>query len=247
MRAIVHKKDENSILTVFLLHGSTQLYFSKNHPLVILLEQFPFNVVSLELPGHGESPFKKKVMVNELISTFTNEMKQIAQNWNEMALIGYSLGGSLAFKYLEQQQKQPTFIITLGTGFALDEEERELIRMFFSDSFFESVGWKDAMLRAHRNWNDLIISMADWYHLDTPLLPNLEVLKQSEIPILSLLGDQDEPFPAKKNQPFTRNINNIYFQTIRDCAHFDYFAKAWPQVQEHISLFLQRLGFSKKK
>ena len=119
--------------------------------------------------------------------------------------------------------------------------------MFFSDSFFASLGWKAGMERIHKNWNALIESIAGWYYPESPILPNLELIKKSEVPVLAILGEADEPFPASKNIPLTKGIPNVTVRAIQECGHFDYFSKAWPQVRNEIMIFLQRLGYHPRK
>ncbi len=247
MRTFIHHQEDESSLALFLLHGSTQLSFDKFHPLVRLFSKYPLSVISVELPGHGKSPFERTVNVNELLDIFYSEMKEILQQWDNVALCGYSLGGSLAFKVLEFGLAVPEFIISFGVGFVLGEEETELIRMFFSNSFFESLGWKRTMERIHDDWNTLIESIAGWYYPNSPILPSIEKIKHSKVPVLCILGENDEPFPHSKNIPLARDVPNVSLQNIPGCSHFDYFSKCWQQTSNHITSFLQQQGFHQKQ
>ncbi len=248
MRFIYQKREENTNTAILLLHGSTQLPFNYQHPLTTFFSAYSADIISVELPGHGKSPFKERTSVEELLKMFFDEITQLKEKYKNVGFVGYSLGGGLALKATEAEIIPTLFVVTFGTGFKIEPEEFELIKMFFSNEFFEQLGWLERMRNVHSNWDALIESIPQWYEPGTSLLPNIDILDKRDIPILIILGENDEPFPPKKNLPLLGGKKNLESLVVNEINHFGYFEPCiWKNLSNVIEQFIARHNLLTKK
>lgn len=182
----------NSIL---LLHGAlgsrTQL-----EPLKNILEDHGHQVFSMNFSGHSGQPYAEQGFG---IDVFAHDVVHFIQahHLNQITIFGYSMGGYVALWVAYQHPGLIDKIVTLGTKFdwSPDSAERE-IKKLNPEKIVQKIP-AFARLLEHRHspndWRELIVKTAAMMHGlgENPLLTQ-EHLRQLQIPITILLGDQDD-------------------------------------------------------
>lgn len=87
--------EQESKLTIVFIHGNSMnsIFFENQFDSNVLSQ---FNLVSIDLPGHGKSEKLKNYSIPNLIRIISENLK----DFNEIVLIGHSLGGHLSIQLL---------------------------------------------------------------------------------------------------------------------------------------------------
>ena len=93
MQLTYHRKTGTSSTAVIFLHGSNQskesFSYQLNSPLLST-----FDLWSIDLPGHGESPRLSSYSMHTITEAVTTFLRR--QNFTKVVLVGHSLGGHVA-------------------------------------------------------------------------------------------------------------------------------------------------------
>lgn len=118
--------------SLLFMNGGGQIPFSKHNKLVRYFNQFDYNVIAVELPGHGKSHFHKALSKNEFISHFKENFTKLIKDEKikTRAIIGFSLGGLLALKTIEMNLFEVKYVIGFGCGFGIGETERDTFNYY---------------------------------------------------------------------------------------------------------------------
>lgn len=100
VQAFIHPDNQDN---VFLLHGYTD-HLGLYDQLILALMQAGYNVVGMDLPGHGLSVSGERAGIQgfdqyqqAIIPVIDKAMKQLSGSW---ALMGQSTGGAIAMDYI---------------------------------------------------------------------------------------------------------------------------------------------------
>lgn len=100
VQAFIHPDNQAN---VFLLHGYTD-HLGLYDQLILSLVQAGFNVVGMDLPGHGLSPSGERAGIQgfeqyqqAVVPVINKALKQLSGRW---ALLGQSTGGAIAMDYI---------------------------------------------------------------------------------------------------------------------------------------------------
>jgi len=97
---------------VFYLHGLRGHAFAQRAALQHIVKNLGVDVVSLELPGHGEDSFTDHCMVPaypDIVSMIVEEVGRRAGEAEQVILMGYSFGGALMTLVAAQLQRNERF------------------------------------------------------------------------------------------------------------------------------------------
>lgn len=215
--------------TLLLLAGGGQRHFGKMNRLTRYLINLPCNIISYELPGHGSSNFSEVIDADQFLKLFRNDIKEIYKNYPNLIMMGFSLGGLLILKTIEEKLIPLNSAIVFGTGVAINAEEEYRIQSFTTPEFFDSMGWTLPMKKFHgKGWEILLPSLAKILKQDSPIWSNPSKLQG--VPLHFILGDGDQAFSFKENFTLLK-YPEISTHVVENCHHFEYYLKAWPRVE----------------
>ena len=106
--------------TVFLLHGS-----GLSHIVWSLTEQFlsnkDLNILSLDLPGHGNNPDKPLDTIGKISNYIFNFLDK--NSIKKCSIVGHSMGSLIALEMASSQPKRINAISMIGTAFPMQVNE----------------------------------------------------------------------------------------------------------------------------
>ncbi len=206
-----------------------------------------YHCISLDLPGHGESPLSLKSF--EELSFTIKELIQIASK-GECYLIGYSLGGRVALDLFNRYPDLISGVILESCHPGLQNKEEKLKRLNFDKNLFSNVSknkkedflyflinwyqlplfgnmsrnknFQDLLKKRMKNDPEKMKSMATFFSLGNQdnFFPSLS---KNETPILYITGNGDKKYTdlgkelSKKSQP----LNHIIIEGASHNTHFD--------------------------
>lgn len=188
---------------VLLIHGfsSCPWLFHKHIP---LFEEAGYDVLAPRLPGHGTSPeaFLKSGF-SDYYRCAEETLKQYRPQYEELHLIGISMGGLLALKLAEEYSSgayAPTTLTTLAAPMRLADPRIALIR---------TLGWLKPKMKGEwdpqresdggESWigyHDLFLPQA--YSVAMAMLRIRDGLARINLPhlLIHAKGDKDAPFDS---------------------------------------------------
>lgn len=136
--------DKNSQYTLLFIHGATMT----GKAMIPLAKSFlNFNCIVVDLPGHGSSIGETKTSIEAFADSIDLLMQELLKKHlvsNHITLIGYSLGGVIAFELALKKREEYKRLIVLSSGVNLNdysplmhEAKSKGIAEFNSSNFFE--------------------------------------------------------------------------------------------------------------
>lgn len=209
----------------------------------------PYQCVVIDLPGHGNSDRLKSYSIQKIVAILYNEL----QYYNNLILVGHSLGGQLAIHLIEKLSENCKGIIICSTP-PIDPQ-RELTEIYnineISLSLLKDELNKDAIASLS---NFLYPHQTKWSHKLKDLIKNTDPkFRTGYAASLNNLDLNDETqilreFPEKKlliageNDALLKleylkevsDLINVPLKTIEKCGHFPQLEK--PEVFNQIIL-----------
>lgn len=227
--------------SILFMNGGGQIPFSKNNKLVRYFNQFDYNSIAVELPGHGKSHFHEALSQNEFISHFKENFSKLIKDKKikTRAIIGFSLGGLLALKTIEMNLFRVKYVIGFGCGFGIGETEKDMFNYYTSEKFFQDMNWEHIMKKNHgKGWYNLQISIDNLMNVKSPIFSDVSTLA-SDSQTLLILGDNEELFtPNYTEKEILKNQNKfIHLRIVRDTSHFEYTSKSWKKFESLLIKF----------
>ncbi|MFW9929247.1 MAG: hypothetical protein ACFFD1_07640 [Candidatus Thorarchaeota archaeon] len=232
--------------TALVAPGSTQLHYTKDHPLIQLLIPHCWRIFSLELPGHSISneTQREHLSIEFALNKIKNDLNEIKYKIKgRILLIGYSIGGLFFLKILNEIYKEfPDFqAIFIGCGLKMTEMQNKVVERFFSVNFYKKLGWENLMINQHGpNWEKLVEKISEWLRPNSELfltVNEIDFLLKHEKKIFFILAKRDQPFSESDI-----NLNNEIQFTLKIVKgdHFSYFSPrvALPEITDIISIIL---------
>lgn len=216
--------------SLLFLNGGGQIPFSPHNKLVRFFEKYDYNLIAVELPGHGKSKFQVVHTQETILSSFEISYRKIIveADIKVKGMIGFSLGGLFALKAIELDIFPVDYLIVYGCGFGIGEKEKSTFQYYTSEQFFHDMRWFSTMKKNHGDgWYNLQHSLNDLMHVNSPIFSDLSKIKKSDI--LLILGDKEELFRTEYNESLIMgNLSeNITLLTIPETSHFDYTSISW--------------------
>ena len=234
--------------TIILLHGSglshivwslTEQYLSNNN----------YNVLSLDLPGHGNSDGKclsSIEKISEWIEKVLNELKI-----HEVTIIGHSQGCLEALEYCFKYPKKVKNLIFVSGSYKMpvnqdlidlaeagDHQAVKLMMKWGYENAKKFIGGNpvEKIINSPRDIREILA-------IDLVACNNYkngsEALKKINCPTLFIFGELDKMVSLEKGKKFAALISNSKTEIIKNCGHMIMFEKAF-EMREKISEFLKK-------
>ena len=234
--------------TIVLLHGS-----GLSHVVWSLTEQYlsnkDYNVLSLDLPGHGNSGGKCLLSI-ELISDWLEKVfKEL--NISELTIIGHSQGCLEALEYSLRYSKRVKNLIFIGASYRMpvnqdlidlaesgDDKAVKLMMKWSYENSKKFIGGNpvEKIINSPRDIREVLAT-------DLVACNNYkngsEALKSIKCPTLFIFGELDKMVNLEKGKKFAELIPNSKTHIIKECGHMIMFEKAF-EMREKISEFLKK-------
>ena len=234
--------------TIVFLHGS-----GLSHIVWSLTEQFfsnkNFNVLSVDLPGHGNSDGPCLDSIEKIVDWLEKVFKKL--NLKNLILIGHSQGCleilEYAFKYKERLKK---LVFVGGSNkMPVHPDLIDLAQNGDSDAVKLMMKWGYEGSKAFIGGNPVkkIINSAreirEVLAVDLKACNNYkngeESLKKIDCPTLCIFGDLDKMVPVKIGLKMSEQIKNSETKIISDCGHMIIFEKAF-EMRQIVKEFLNK-------
>ncbi|WP_419869703.1 alpha/beta fold hydrolase [Chryseobacterium sp. CT-SW4] len=234
------EKKGNGAETLVLLHGFMENLSIWNDLEVHLSKNF--NLLKIDLPGHGQSEIISEVHTMELMA---EEVKKVldSQNLDKVHLLGHSMGGYTALAFAEKYPRLLKSLTLFFSTYFPDDEEKKKLRIksyrIIEEAFttYAKAGVPNLFNPNERDILEGKIELATSIALSTNNLGALacvkgmvertdkkHVLENLEAKILVIAGKHDNAVKTDsmiKNLPDKTNIKSY----VLDCGHNGHWEK----------------------
>ena len=233
--------------TIALLHGS-----GLSHIVWSLTEQYlsnkNYNVLSLDLPGHGNSEGKCLLSIEQISDWIEKVLNEL--NISEVTIIGHSQGCLEALEYYFKYPKKVKNLIFVGGSYKMpvnrdlidlaeagDDQAVKLMMKWGYENSKKFIGGNpvEKIINSPKDIREILA-------IDLIACNNYkngsEALKSINCPTLFIFGELDKMVNLEKGKKFAALIPNSKTQIIKNCGHMIMFEKAF-EMREKISEFLK--------
>ena len=237
--------DENKS-TVLLIHGS-----GLTHIVWSLHEQFytsqGFNVLSVDIPGHGNSEVPSLKSIEEISDWIKSLMFKL--NIKKIIIIGHSQGGLVGIDFASRYPELIEKLVLVANSYKMpvNQELIDLAEAGDEKAVLLMMKWAYEGSKAFIGGNPVkkILNSArdirEVLAVDLNACNNYKngqnAIKEINCPTLCIFGDIDKMVPVKAGLKMSEQIKNSKTKIIHDCGHMIMFEKAFEMrklVQEFI-------------
>ena len=234
--------------TIVFLHGS-----GLSHVVWSLTEQYlsnqDYNVLSIDLPGHGNSEGKSLKSIEEI----SNWLEKVFNELNifDLTIIGHSQGCLEALEYCSKYSKRVKRLVFVGGSYRMpvnqdlidlaQDGNDQAVKLMMKWSYVNSkkfIGGNPVkkIINSPRDIREILA-------VDLIACNNYksgsEALKSINCPTLFIFGELDKMVNLEKGKKFAELIPNSETHIIKDCGHMIMFEKAF-EMREKIFEFLKK-------
>jgi pimeloyl-ACP methyl ester carboxylesterase len=238
-------KNKDSIV---FLHGS-----GLSHIVWSLTEQYlsnqDYNVLSIDLPGHGNSEGKSLKSIEEISNWLEKVFNKL--NISGLTIIGHSQGCLEALEYYSKYSKRVKRLVFVGGSYKMpvnqdlidlaqdgDDQAVKLMMKWSYENSKKFIGGNpvEKIINSPRDIREILA-------IDLIACNNYkngsEALKSISCPTLFIFGELDKMVNLEKGKKFAELIPNSETHIIKDCGHMIMFEKAF-EMREKICEFLKK-------
>ena len=239
---------EKSKNTIVFLHGS-----GLSHIIWSLTDQFfsskNFNVLSLDLPGHGNSDGPCLISIEEIADWLESVFDRL--NLNNLTLVGHSQGCleilEYAYKYKDRLKKlvfiggsnkmpvHPNLLELAQNG---DSDAVKLMMKWGYEGSKKFIGGNpvEKIIQSPRDISEILA-------IDLNACNNysngVEAAKRIDFPSILIFGELDKMVSLENGKKFSNLIENSSTHVIKGCGHMIMIEKAF-EMREKILEFLNK-------
>ena len=213
--------------TILMIHGAGQTSKTWEYQFEILRGQPKFNMIIVDLPGHGSSLGPGCRSINEYKNFLKNFCDEL--DLKNLILVGHSMGGGIAQVYAVDYPESVNSLILVATGARLRvaKETLNLVKNDY-DKFCEiapsralASSSSDELKEEFRN-GLLNTTPEVVYHdfIACDEFDTVDELEEIRVPTLIVSGDQDILTPVKYGEHLHETIKNSSLYIIKDAGHF---------------------------
>tara|TARA_B100000963_G_C22610239_1_gene664529 strand:- start:1464 stop:2240 length:777 start_codon:yes stop_codon:yes gene_type:complete len=239
-------KIDSNKKTLILIHGSGQ-----SHVVWSLTSQYiadqNYNVITLDLPGHGNSEGESLKSIEEMVAWLDKAVKVL--NIKEFFVAGHSQGCLVALEYASKYQEKVKKIIFIAGSYEIPVN-KSLIDLALSGSM-ESLNlmmkWGYGSSKQFIGGNPLqkILNSArevrEVLAVDLIACNNykngINAAKKIICPTFFIFGELDKMIQLKKGKDFANLISDSKIHIIKNCGHMIVLEKAF-EMREKMVEFL---------
>jgi len=234
--------------TIVLLHGS-----GLSHIVWSLTEQYlsnkNYNVLAIDLPGHGNSEGKCLKSIEEISDWLEKAFNKL--NIFQIIIIGHSQGCLEALEYHSKYSKRVKSLIFIGGTYRMpvnqdlidlaeagNDQAVKLMMKWSYEGSKKFIGGNpvEKIINSPRDIREVLA-------IDLIACNNYkngsEALKSINCPTLFIFGELDKMVKLEKGRKFAELISNSTEHTIKNCGHMIMFEKAF-EMREKIFEFLKK-------
>ena len=233
--------------TMVFLHGS-----GLSHIVWSLTEQFffnkNFNVLSLDLPGHGNSDGPCLDSIEKIADWLEKVFKKL--NLNDLILVGHSQGCLEILEYAHKYKSRLKKLIFVGGSNKMPVHPNliELAKNGDSDAIKLMMKWGyegskkfiggnpvEKIIQSPRDISEILA--VDLIACNN-YLNGSEAAKKINLPSLVILGELDKMVNLESGKKFSNLLENSTTHIINECGHMIMIEKAF-EMREKILKFLE--------
>ena len=234
--------------TIVFLHGS-----GLSHIVWSLTEQFflnkNFNVLSLDLPGHGNSDGPCLDSIEKIADWLEDVFKKL--DLNNLILVGHSQGCLEILEYAHKYKSRLKKLIFVGGSNKMPVHPNliELAKNGDSDAIKLMMKWGyegskkfiggnpvEKIIQSPRDISEILA--VDLIACNN-YLNGSEAAKKINLPSLVILGELDKMVNLESGKKFSNLLENSTTHIINECGHMIMIEKAF-EMREKVLEFLQK-------
>ena len=234
--------------TILLMHGS-----GLTHIVWSLHEQFyasqGFNVLSVDLPGHGNSEGPSLKSIEKISDWIKSLMLKI--NIEKIIIVGHSQGGLVGIDFASRYPELIEKIILVANSYKMpvNQDLIDLAEAGDEKAVLLMMKWGYEGSKAFIGGNPVkkIVNSArdirEVLAVDLNACNNYKngenAIKKINCPTLCILGDLDKMVPVKVGLKMSEQIKNSETKIIYDCGHMIVFEKAF-EMRKLVKEFINK-------
>jgi len=234
--------------TILLMHGS-----GLTHIVWSLHEQFyasqGFNVLSVDLPGHGNSEGPSLKSIEKISDWIKSLMLKI--NIEKIIIVGHSQGGLVGIDFASRYPELIEKIVLVANSYKMpvNQDLIDLAEAGDEKAVLLMMKWGYEGSKAFIGGNPVkkIINSArdirEVLAVDLNACNNYKngenAIKKINCPTLCIFGDLDKMVPVKAGLKMSEQITNLETKIISDCGHMIIFEKAF-EMRKLVKEFINK-------
>ena len=234
--------------TILLMHGS-----GLTHIVWSLHEQFyasqGFNVLSVDLPGHGNSEGPSLKSIEKISDWIKSLMLKI--NIEKIIIVGHSQGGLIGIDFASRYPELIEKIVLVANSYKMpvNQDLIDLAEAGDEKAVLLMMKWGYEGSKAFIGGNPVkkIVNSArdirEVLAVDLNACNNYKngenAIKKINCPTLCIFGDLDKMVPVKVGLKMSEQITNSETKIISDCGHMIIFEKAF-EMRKLVKEFINK-------
>jgi len=241
----VQPERQQSVATLLLLHGAGGSHLTWRSQLRELSDRF--RIISVDLPGHGQSEGTGEATVGSYARSVSELMKVL--ELRDVVLGGHSMGGAIALEIALRDPSRLAGLVLVGTGarlrvlpaiFSVIREDFELAIQSMAGFTFGPAASSE-LIEEERHL--LAKSSADVMLKDFTACDSFDIMERVgsiHVPTLIVCGKEDRLTPPKYSETLRENISGSEIVLLDDCGHMPMLEQSG-KFNERVSSFVMRL------
>ncbi len=213
--------------TVFMIHGAGQSTATWEYQVDILRSHPRFNLLIIDLPGHGKSEGKGYRSITEytdFVKDFTNTL-----SLEKLILVGHSMGGGIAQVFAVDYPESVLACVLVATGARLRVAKETLSAVKNNYEIFCEVAptrafagsspeelktrFREGLRRTNQDVSYWDLMACDEFDI-------MNELGEIKVPTLIISGEEDILTPVKYGEYLSQKISNSKLHVINGVGHF---------------------------